>query len=72
MTTLEKLEWAYHTVKEQLKFGLPEEEAIKRREARIRGVLKDAIKEVRELEQENQILREEYGQLLEDKIKTIK
>lgn len=38
----------------------------------ISSTITDLMEQVRELEQENQILREEYGQLLEDKIKTIK
>ncbi len=71
MTTVELLEWGYHTIKDKLTFGLPEEEAIKRRELRVRGVLRDAIQQVKEMEQELIILREEYGQLLEDKAKAI-
>jgi hypothetical protein len=62
MTTVELLEWGYHTLKDQLKFGLPEEIAIVRREARVRGVLKDAIKQVKEMEQEIQILKEELNE----------
>lgn len=46
---IEKLEWAFHTINDKLTFGLPEEQAIIRREHRIRGVLRDVIKELKEL-----------------------
>ena len=52
MTLLDKLEWAHHTINEQLRFGLPEEQAIKARERRVKGVLVDAIAEVRRLQGE--------------------
>lgn len=44
---IENLEWALMTIEDELKFGLTEELAIKRREARVRGVLKDAIKNLK-------------------------
>ena len=69
MTTIELLEWGYYTIKDKLTFGLPEEIAITRREMRVAGVLKEAIKQVKEMEQELIILREEYAQLMADKIK---
>lgn len=47
MDMLDKLEWAYHTIDEQLKFGLPEEQAIKARERRVKGVLMDVIKQMK-------------------------
>ena len=50
MTIIDKLEWAYYTIKDQLKFGLPEELAIKARERRVSGVLKDAIDELKKEE----------------------
>jgi hypothetical protein len=52
MTILEKLEWAYHTIDEQLKFGLPEEHAIKARERRLKGVLLDVINELKDAEKQ--------------------
>jgi hypothetical protein len=48
--SIELLEWGYMTLKDKLQFGLPEEEAIKAREKRVRGVLKDAIKRLKEIE----------------------
>lgn len=35
----EELEWARMTIKDKLKFGLPEEQAIRMREKRCNGVL---------------------------------
>lgn len=52
MRLQEKLEWALMTLRDQLKFGLPESEAIKRREGRVRGVLIDAVKELPLIEQQ--------------------
>ena len=52
MTTVELLEWGYYTIKDQLQFGLPEEQAIRARERRVSGVLKDAIKQVKAMEEE--------------------
>ena len=69
MTTVELLEWGYYTIKDKLQFGLPEEIAVYRRETRVKAVLKDAIKQVTEMEQELIILREEYARLLEEKTK---
>lgn len=43
-----ELEWAQMTVRDKLKFGLPEEEAIKRRESRCRGVFLTALKTIDE------------------------
>jgi hypothetical protein len=67
MTTVELLEWGYHTIKDKLTFGLPEDIAVYRRETRVKAVLKDAIDQVREMEQELIILREEYARLVENK-----
>lgn len=50
MKLLDKLEWAYDTLESKLQFGLPEEIAIKRREVRVKQVLKEAVKEIKELE----------------------
>jgi len=36
---LEELNWAYMALKDKLKFGLPEEQAVYRRELRVKGVL---------------------------------
>lgn len=69
MTTVELLEWGYYTIKDKLTFGFPEDMAVYRRETRVKAVLKDAIEQVKEMEQELIILREEYARLLEDKIK---
>ena len=69
MTTLELMEWGYYTLEDKLQFGLPEEIAVYRRETRVKAVLKDAIKQVKEMEEELIILREEYARLMEDKIK---
>lgn len=57
MTTVELLEWGYYTLKDQLKFGLPEEVAIVRREMRVRGVLKDAIEQVKAKDKEIEELK---------------
>ena len=70
MTTVKLLEWGYYTIKDQLKFGLPEEIAIGRREMRVRGVLKDAIERVKEMEAEIIRLKEENARL-EKQIKAI-
>jgi hypothetical protein len=71
MTTLELMEWGYYTLKDKLQFGLPEEIAVYRRETRVKAVLKDAIKQVKEMEEELIILREEYTALIKDKIKAV-
>lgn len=47
----EKLEWALMTLKDKLTFGMDESQAVYRREARVRGVLVDAVKEVKRLEE---------------------
>jgi hypothetical protein len=47
MTDLEKLEWAYHTLHEELSFGLPELQALKAREHRVKGVLMDVIESMK-------------------------
>lgn len=52
MTTLDKLEWALMTIEDQLQFGLPEDQAAKARERRVKGVLLDAVKEIKRLEGE--------------------
>jgi hypothetical protein len=52
MRLLDKLEWALHTVREKLTFGMGEAEGIKHRESRVKGVLIDAVKEVKEIEGE--------------------
>ena len=57
-TTSQNLSWALMTIKERLQFGLPEEEAIKRREVRVKGVLTEAIPEIEELERQNKALIE--------------
>lgn len=46
---IEQLEWAQMTLREKLQFGLPEEHAIKRREARSRGVFLSEIPRLKEL-----------------------
>ncbi|MDD3412589.1 MAG: hypothetical protein PHY47_01180 [Lachnospiraceae bacterium] len=61
MNTVELLEWGYYTLKDKLTFGLPEEIAYKQRETRVQAVLKDAIEQVKEMEQEIQILKEELN-----------
>ena len=63
MTTVELLEWGYYTLKDQLKFGLPEEIAITRREVRVRGVLKDAIEQVKELNSKIESLESKIEEL---------
>ena len=67
MTTIELLEWGYYTIKDKLQFGLPEEIAVYRRETRVKAVLKDAIKQVKEMEEELTKLREENARLMERK-----
>lgn len=49
MDLLEELRWAKMTLDDKLKFGMPEEEAIKRRELRVKGVLLTAIPKVEKL-----------------------
>jgi hypothetical protein len=44
------IEWALMTIRDKLQFGLPEEIAIQRREMRVKGVLVDVLKQVKELE----------------------
>lgn len=44
------LNWAYMTINDQLKFGLPEEMAIRRRELRVKGVLLTSIRKMKVLE----------------------
>lgn len=46
---LEELRWARMTIKNKLKFGLPEDIAIKSRERRVNGVLITAIKKLENL-----------------------
>lgn len=46
---LDKLEWAYVTLRDKVKFGMPEDQAVYRREARARGVLCEAVKELTKL-----------------------
>jgi len=58
MYLTETLEWAYTTLAGKLKFGLPEEQAIKRRETRVKGVLKEVIPKIEQLEADNEKLRE--------------
>lgn len=43
-----ELEWAQMTVREKLKFGLPEEIAITRREGRCRGVFLTTLESINE------------------------
>lgn len=46
---ISRLEWAYNTIEHKLTFGLPEEVAIGMRESRVKGVLMEAIEELKEL-----------------------
>ena len=52
MKTSESLEWALNTIRDKLQFGLDESQAIVCRERRIKGVLIDALEEVKEMEEE--------------------
>ena len=47
-----ELEWALMTLRDELKFGLPEDQAIKRREGRARGVLITATKTLSETQKQ--------------------
>lgn len=44
---VESLEWALMTISDQLKFGMPEELAVYRRESRVKGVLIDVVKKLK-------------------------
>lgn len=46
---IDDLQWAKNTIEDSLKFGLPESEAIKRRESRCNGVFMTVIEELKEL-----------------------
>lgn len=46
---LEELEWGYSTLKNKLTFGMPENEAIKFRERRCKGVLFESIRKLKEI-----------------------
>ena len=50
LEAIDILEWCYHTLKEQLKFGLPEAQAVIARERRVRGVLNDVINYLKNVE----------------------
>lgn len=43
---LKDLQWARMTIKDKLKFGMPEDQAIKFREKRVNGVLITVIPEI--------------------------
>jgi hypothetical protein len=49
---LNDLEWAYDTLKYKETFGMDEEQAIKFRERRSRGVFLTSIKEIKQIIQE--------------------
>lgn len=58
------LNWALNTLVDRLQFGLPEDIAYKRRESRVKGVLREAIVKVEQMEvdlltykSENKILK---------------
>lgn len=48
----DRLEWAPMTIREKLNFGMGEQEGIKRRECRVRGVLIEAVDELPKIEEE--------------------
>jgi hypothetical protein len=50
---INSLEWAKLTIDDRLQFGLPETMAIQIREARVKGVLSEVLKKLRELKNEN-------------------
>lgn len=43
------LEWGLMTIEDKLKFGLPEEVAIQRRELRVKGILEDSLEQLKEI-----------------------
>lgn len=51
-SVLEELNWAKMTIDDKLKFGLEEEQAIKRREMRVKGVLLTTTKAILEILEE--------------------
>lgn len=59
MEIVELLEWGYYTLKDKLTFGLPEEIAVYRREARVKAILKDAIEQIKEMKEKIKKLEEE-------------
>jgi hypothetical protein len=60
LDTILKLEWAIDTIREQLLFGRDELGAAKARELRAKGVMIDACKEFKELEEKLKVAEKSF------------